>query len=334
MSSDNTSDLSKVKTRPTYYEAEDYLEFSDEESDPIEHSDTPKPDPSLKQSLKESPTTDTPVVLDYDFDHNAFFSQPHEKSQDLWWDYKGNTPKEENKEEDKDVSYFDQETGEVVFDHYPSYFDNLPEETQRLYQEPWVVPPRTTPSPRYVFANLMNNKGTYNYKTVFSSGTTRHGARSDHHGSGGSASGGSSAKNTRTLGIFGDTYNIAIPQRRARDIPGYASPGFASDSYLVQPARNPYYHPDGGPTERIQDLGPDAFQGPGEGNARDHTPAQVSGYQPRQLCRHSFLPKTIYELEVALFINHVPTLDRIEFFRFATPRLKREKRDRLICHLC
>jgi len=46
-----------------------------------------------------------------------------------------------------------------------------------------------------------------------------------------------------------------------------------------------------------------------------------------------FLSKTVYELEVAFLMNHAPTRDRIELFRFATPCLKRVKRDRLICRI-
>jgi len=32
-------------------------------------------------------------------------------------------------------------------------------------------------------------------------------------------------------------------------------------------------------------------------------------------------------------MNHAPTLDRNELFRFDNPRLKRVKRDRLICRV-
>jgi len=49
------------------------------------------------------------------------------------------------------------------------------------------------------------------------------------------------------------------------------------------------------------------------------------------ICRHSFLPWKVYETEVAILMNHAPTLDRIELLRFDIPRLKRAKRDRLIC---
>jgi len=94
MSSDNAA-LNKANMRPTYYKAKDYLGFSDleEESDPIEHSNSSKPDPSPKDSPKTSSKFRSPLKLEYD--HNAFFLQPHEKSQDLWWDPKGNSPKEE-----------------------------------------------------------------------------------------------------------------------------------------------------------------------------------------------------------------------------------------------
>jgi len=44
-----------------------------------------------------------------------------------------------------------------------------------------------------------------------------------------------------------------------------------------------------------------------------------------------FYPNLVYVLGVAILINHDPILDRIEFLRFSTPRLRRESRDRLIC---